>query len=222
MKVFFIRHGQTEANVRGVYAGGGLDVPVSEAGLAEAREVSRSRAFRAVFDAAFGGKPVPLVYVSPMQRAQQTAAILFPGAAQEIVEDLREFKFGAFEGRVYGELKEDPLYTAWQHGGEGHRCPPDGDSVATCTARVSGAFAAIARARFAARDDAPIVLVSHGAAAMAFLHAFIDKEKPFFTWETPNCGVWQFDCVQGPDGEPRLTVTAPPSGTDISGGKYFE
>jgi broad specificity phosphatase PhoE len=211
MQVFFVRHGRTDANTQGVYAGGGLDVPVSEEGFAEAARIAESEEFQDMFRSAFDGKPVPLVYTSPMTRARQTAAVLFPKAAQTVVEDLREFKFGAFEGRIYADLKNDPDFLRWTHGNDDSPCPPDGDSINTCTARVKAAFSEIARKRFAAKDPSPIVLVAHGGVAMAFLHAFIDKEKPFFSWETPNCGVWRFDCGLEKNGEITLRLIAPPS-----------
>jgi alpha-ribazole phosphatase len=212
MEVFFIRHGITDANTNRLFAGGGLDVPVSEQGKAEARDVSKSAVFNAPFLAATGGRGVDFVYTSPMIRAKETASILFPAAKQEVVEDLREFMFGSFEGRGFGELHTDPAFIEWTRGDVETRCP-DGDSVSSCAKRVSAAFTAIANERFARGDQSPIVMVAHGVSAMAFLYAFIDKEKPFFTWKTPNCGVWHFDCGLA-DGALRLTLkSAPPEDT---------
>jgi alpha-ribazole phosphatase len=212
MQIFFVRHARTGANEMGLYAGGGLDVPVSESGRAEALRIAASEEFRAPFREAFAGRLVPLVYTSPMLRTRETASILFPGAEQRPVEDLREFRFGKFEGRNYAGLRDDPEYIAWTSGNASSRCPPNGDSVNTCTERVSAAFAKIAAERFAAKDQSPIVIVAHGGTAMAFLHAFIDRSRPFFSWETPNCGVWRFDCAQGKDTGFRLTLLqAPPA-----------
>lgn len=210
MKVFFIRHGRTDANIRGVYAGGRTDVCVNEGGKAEARRIAGSADFRALFRDAFGGRPVTPVYTSPMIRARETAGILFPEAALQTVEDFREFVFGEFEGRVYDDLKDDPAYIEWTRGDDDSRCPPDGDSINTCTERVCRAFSEIARGRFARGDQTPIVIVAHGGTAMAFLRGFIDRTRPFFTWDTPNCGIWRFDCAQGKDGGLKLTLLGEP------------
>jgi alpha-ribazole phosphatase len=209
MDIFFIRHGQTDANANSLFAGGGLDVPINRVGRAEAERIAASDEFRALV-------PSPrVVYVSPMIRAGQTAAILFPHSEKRVVEDLREFKFGRFEGRSFAELKGDPAYIEWSSGADDSRCPDGGDSVSSCTERVSRAFEAILTERGAAGDDAPVVIVAHGGTAMAFLHAYIDPKRPFFSWVTPNCGVWHFNCVKK-DGVPAVTVLRAPAsdGTD--------
>jgi alpha-ribazole phosphatase len=221
MEVFFVRHGRTEANAKGLYAGGGTDVPVSEEGFKEAIDTAKSDWFAAPFTAAFAkygkifGKDAPsLVYTSPMIRARQTAQVLFANAPHEVVEDFREFKFGSFEGRVYESLKSDPAYKAWAAGGNDSQCPGGGDSVNSCAGRVSRAFTNIVRARADAGDESPIVIVAHGGVAMAFLFSYINSAKPFFSWETPNCGVWHFDCAF--DGKAAsLTVLEAPRHSDV-------
>jgi alpha-ribazole phosphatase len=205
MDVFFIRHGQTDANANSLFAGGGLDVPVNPAGIAEAERVAASGEFRALV-------PSPrAVYVSPMSRARQTASILFPSAEQRVVEDLREFRFGRFEGRSFAELRDDPEYVEWFSGTDDSRCPGGGDSINSCTERVSRAFEAILDG---AEGGAPVVIVAHGGVAMAFLHAYIDPAKPFFSWNTPNCGVWHFGCVKK-NGVPSVTVLRAPTPDDV-------
>ena len=61
------------------------------------------------------------VYVSPMARCRETAALLYPGVAQEVVPGFRETDFGSFEGHTYEELKGDPAYRAWLDGAGQHR-----------------------------------------------------------------------------------------------------
>ena len=66
MELVLIRHGQTPGNAARQYVGA-LDQPVSEKGREEARDA--------------GPFPnIPLVYVSKMRRAQETASIMFPNA----------------------------------------------------------------------------------------------------------------------------------------------
>ena len=93
MTVYLIRHGQTQGNLERRYIGS-TDQPLCPQG----RE-------------ALEGREMPSVdglYVSPLLRCRQTAAILFPNRGMEVVEDLRECDFGAFEGRTYEELKTTP------------------------------------------------------------------------------------------------------------------
>lgn len=223
MEVFFVRHGRTEANAKGLYAGGGTDVPVSEEGLKDAAAIAQNARWLRPFGTAFAkhgktfGKDAPrVVYTSPMIRARQTAQILFPAAPKEIIEDFREFRFGSFEGRVYQDLKESAEYKTWTAGNNDAACPGGGDSVNSCAGRVSRAFSKIVRARVEAGDEEPIVIVAHGGIAMAFLFVYIDGTQPFFSWETPNCGVWHFDCApSGNGGSPALTVLEAPQDDGI-------
>jgi broad specificity phosphatase PhoE len=46
--------------------------------------------------------------VSPLIRARETAAILFPESAAAIEPALREMSFGAWEGQRLGDLRADP------------------------------------------------------------------------------------------------------------------
>lgn len=101
MKIWLLRHGATVCSEQRRYQGR-LDVPLSPQGFAALR--------RAGFDPG-------VVYVSPMLRARQTAAVLFPEA--ELVEfpDLREMDFGIFEGRNAQEMANDLDYRVWVESG---------------------------------------------------------------------------------------------------------
>ena len=92
MTIYLLRHGETIYNAEKRYQGQ-RDIPLSTKG-------------RAVLCP--GGHPPARVYVSPMTRARQTAAVLFPQAQQIIVPGLREMDFGTFEGRNYVEMENDP------------------------------------------------------------------------------------------------------------------
>lgn len=46
------------------------------------------------------------ILTSPLVRARETAAILFPNAKAEVEHDLREMSFGDWEGRRLDELRE--------------------------------------------------------------------------------------------------------------------
>jgi 2,3-bisphosphoglycerate-dependent phosphoglycerate mutase len=93
--LYFIRHGQTDANLNRINAGGEYDVPLNETGKAQA--------------CAFAAAQQPLiesldaVYVSPMIRAQQTMELIIAGHNKpvEVVENLREWKLGTWSKLTY-------------------------------------------------------------------------------------------------------------------------
>ena len=94
MLIYFLRHGATACNAEGRYQGR-RDIPLSPAGRA------------ALGPADFSPEAV---YVSPLARAAETAAILFPAAAQIPVPALAEMDFGVFEGRTWREMEHDGDY----------------------------------------------------------------------------------------------------------------
>ena len=107
MKVYLLRHGQTEYNVDKRYQGT-RDIPLSEKGRAALRRADIEP---------------DTVYVSPLCRAVDTARVLFPAARLVPVHDLREMCFGIFEGRNYVEMERDPDYLAWVGDDCMGRCP---------------------------------------------------------------------------------------------------
>lgn len=96
--VYLFRHGQTLWNAQRRYIGS-TDQSLSP----EGRAALAGRA----------GPPVDRLWVSPLRRCRETAAMLYPGMEQQAVEDLRECAFGVFEGRTYEELRDDPAYRRW-------------------------------------------------------------------------------------------------------------
>ena len=74
-RVLFIRHGATNGNLQHRYIGR-TDEPLCPHGQALA--------------AALAGVEADRIIVSPMLRTRQTAELMFPGRAYEIVDRLRE------------------------------------------------------------------------------------------------------------------------------------
>lgn len=181
MTVYLIRHGQTRGNLERRYIGS-TDQPLCPQG----REALDGRR----------GPAVSAVYVSPLRRCRETAALLYPDMPQVVAEDLREWAFGAFEGHTYEELRDDPAYQAWLDTA-GTSAPPGGEAKADVARRVTAAFRDIA-ARHGESDA--IALVVHGGTVMALLEALEDRHE-FYRWQPPNGG--GFRCQW--DGE-RLTV----------------
>ena len=105
-KIYFIRHGLTEGNEEGRYIGS-TDLPLSKEGEKDLIELKE----------AFEYPDVQKVYTSPLQRCLDTAEILYPDRLIHIVNNLREYDFGAFEGKSLDELKDSDAFKKWAQSG---------------------------------------------------------------------------------------------------------
>lgn len=157
--VYLIRHGRTALQAEKRYQGI-TDAPLSPEGRAE---LTRAKI-----------RPAR-VYVSPLCRARETASILFPQADQIVVPDLHEMDFGAFEGRNYMEMENDPDYRAWVDGLCLGPCP-GGESRDQYCDRVCRAFGEVLSLAEKEGDD-PVVIVAHGGTQMALLDRLVRTER---------------------------------------------
>ena len=185
VELILIRHGLTPGNEQKRYVGA-LDQPLSDAGRAQARAAGVHGAVRRV-------------YVSPLRRTHETAAIMFPQAEQVVVEGVQDMDFGAFAGRSADEMSDDAAYRAWVEGECTGRCP-GGESQAELTDRVCAALDALLR-QAAARGERQLVMVAHGGTMMAFLdrHAH-DADRKYWDWLVGNCEGYRLGVECGEDG----------------------
>jgi len=172
MEIYLIRHGKTPANEKHLYCGR-TDVPLSEQGISEAKSIRYPFQPRCI-------------YVSPMLRARQTAALLFPQAEQMIVEGLQEMDFGLFEGRSAEEMREDAEYRKWVDSECLLPCP-DGEDIAGFAERIRQALYPLVQQAIAAREK-ELVIVSHGGSIMAAMASYARPAQEYFHWGAANCG----------------------------------
>ena len=173
MKVYLLRHGETDCNREGRYQGR-LDTPLSAAGASRLRQAEFTPA---------------TVYVSPLLRARQTAEILFPNAHQVPVEDFREMDFGAFEGKNFAQLKDDPAYRRWVDSYCTAPCP-DGEGKAAFCARTCAAFE-----QLMLHEQETLVIVAHGGTQMALLERYGVPQRDYFSWHAPVGGGYLLESV---------------------------
>lgn len=166
MRWILIRHGQTQGNLEHRYVGGRTDEPLCGAG----RAALGRRAY----------PPAARVFVSPMKRCLQTAAILYPDAVPEQVDGLRECDFGTFENKAYAELNGRADYQAWVDSG-GEMPFPGGESRASFAARCVQAFEALRRAP---QEDCALIV--HGGTVMAIMEAFAVPRGSYFDFQVKN------------------------------------
>lgn len=96
MKLYLIRHGQSEANQKKVHAGWAQG-PLSKQG-----ETDALRAGLLLKGLAFDK-----VYTSDLLRAIQTGELAMPGVAKEQTPLLREISVGALAGKTFSQCREE-------------------------------------------------------------------------------------------------------------------
>lgn len=89
MKFYYVRHAQTEWNLKQKMQGGDTEKPLNETGIKQAEETKNK----------LKDKDYDIVICSPMERAKQTAQIISDKDVK-IIEDerLKERKLGVLEG----------------------------------------------------------------------------------------------------------------------------
>ena len=163
MRLYFVRHGESTANLKREFSNSGWKHPLTAKGVEQAHAAARG----------LSGLHIEQVYSSPLMRAVQTAQILAEGldAPLHIAEELREWSVGIYEGTA------DPV------GWELHRAVQDDWFIhQNLYARMPGgeSFREI-RDRFmpfieklvgsGGSSDRSVVLVGHGGLYLAMLPA---------------------------------------------------
>jgi broad specificity phosphatase PhoE len=109
-KIYIVRHGQTDLNLKGIVQGSGVDSSLNDTGIAQAS---------AFFDM-YGHIPFDKVYTSSLKRTQQTVArFIQQGIPTEKLSGLNEISWGKKEGEAITP-EEDKYYhymlSEWQKG----------------------------------------------------------------------------------------------------------
>lgn len=177
-KLHLIRHGLTLGNINGIYVGGGTDLPVCEEGF---RQLG-------ILKTSFCYPDAPLLFCSPMLRARQTAEFLFADIKERIVvEDLRENRFGEFEGKPAAQLMQDPNFAQWLSP-NGQFVPKGGESGKNFAERVDSALMQMLM-HMVKNSVFSAICVAHGGVFMAMLAQRALPQKPPTAWlADAGCG----------------------------------
>jgi broad specificity phosphatase PhoE len=138
---YFLRHGQTDANLQGLMCGGQWDIGLNETGKTQAKQAAEILSTV---------QPIGSLCVSPMLRARQTAEIVNAVLRVPVLylDELKEWDIGAWNRRPFAEVKHDFLTDIE---------PPGGETRAQFRQRVSLALKKCSAA------DQPPMLIGHGA-----------------------------------------------------------
>ncbi len=180
MEVILARHSITQGNLEKRFVGR-MDVPICAQGEALAR-----------INAPLMPK-VEHLYISPMLRCRQTAALLWPGLDWTVIDELRETDFGIFEGKNHAELADDPRYQRWLAGEL-----VVGEPAEDCAKRGVRALEQLV-ADASAHGFEKVGVVTHGGLMMGMLTMCGQPPRErFYDWYPPNCGGYRAEVIVKP------------------------
>lgn len=148
MKIYYVRHGQTDLNLAKKMQGGGTEKELNETGVSQAYNTKKE----------LENVKYDLVICSPMKRAKQTAEIINEGRDIPIITDerIRERKLGEYEGRDVTEEMENNI---WDY--KLNYNIPNGENLHDFEKRINEFFDDI-KEKY---HDKTILIVAHGGIA---------------------------------------------------------
>lgn len=194
MKLYIIRHGQTDWN-RARKLQGRTDIPLNERGRYVA-ELTQEGLKDVAFDLAF---------TSPLVRAKETAEIILKGRNIPIIEDERivEVNFGAYEGEDF-RLDNENLQNFFSKPEAYY--PVEGSESMESILQRTGDFL-LELYEHPKYQNSTILISTHGAALCGLLCNIKKWEKADF-WKGglhKNCGL---SIVEVTDGIPKILEEA--------------
>ena len=189
MKIYLVRHGETEWN-KEYRLQGQADTRLNDYG----RELAQITA------EALKDIPFDVIYHSPLNRAEETAVILKQSRTIDIIADerIKEMSFGTAEGCHILSIKnnpEAPMYNFLKHPGD-YIPPENGERFEDVAARS---------AEFMKETILPlegkyqnVLIVAHGAVNRTILNAIAGiPVSDFWNIRLKNCAVSIIDLTNG-------------------------
>ncbi|TGB93220.1 adenosylcobalamin/alpha-ribazole phosphatase [Escherichia sp. E2748] len=176
MRLWLIRHGETQANIDGLYSGH-APTPLTERGIAQAK--SLHTLLRDV--------PFDKVLCSELERAQHTARLVLDARQlpMQIIPELNEMFFGDWEMRHHRELMQEDAenYSAWCNDWQ-HTVPTRGEGFQAFSQRIERFIAGLGDYQ----QHKNILIVSHQGVLSLLIARLIGM---------PPEAMWHFRVDQG-------------------------
>ena len=177
MKVYFIRHGQTERNLLGLWSGW-ADVPLTEKGRSDAERVGKT--VRHI--------PFDRVYTSDLVRARETARIALPSYVAEPTALLRELDVGRIIDDRISDMSEEELKKTDECGFAAYGGESNGDLDKRILSFLSEIEAA---------ECENIAVFTHGGVLCEMLELTVGVRLPREKYLCRNCAVLILDITDG-------------------------
>lgn len=172
MKVFLIRHGETEANVKKLFTGA-TETPLTINGILQAKE-AQQRYQNETFD---------VVITSTLSRAIDTAQYI-AGDITYKMPSLNEMNFGIFEGLSYDDilLNYPEKAKVWQSQGSDYTFE-EGDSLRSFYKRITDTFNVIK-----ASYTGNVLIVAHSGVIRSILaHEISNDFDHYWKYKVDHC-----------------------------------
>lgn len=161
-----IRHGITQGNLDGKYIGV-TDIPLCSEGAGELYKKMEENDYSSV----------QRVFVSPLMRCRETAAILYPSAVITEIPELIEMNFGDFENKKAADIMNTREYKKFLKGGLDNP-PPNGESMREVVERCVYAMEKIVSSMIG-EGLTNCAIITHGGIIMNLLSCFgLPKYNP--------------------------------------------
>lgn len=167
MQLYFVRHGESTANLTHEFANSGFKHPLTENGVAQANALAQK----------LSGLHFEIIYSSPVMRAVQTAEILAERlqVSVKITEALREWSVGIYEGTSdpAGWELHRQVQTDWFIHHKPESKMPGGESLLEIRDRFMPFIAGLVQN--GQNSDHKILLVGHGGLYTAVLPPILNN-----------------------------------------------
>lgn len=181
MKLYVIRHGESENNLGKKWTGW-MDVNLTEKGFEDAKRAGK------IID----GVTFDKVYSSDLKRAYDTAKTALPGYEPEKTSLIREINVGDFSGKTFEECNTRYAKEREIIGKTGGYDSVDGESVEEFTARLKE-FLELVKASGCEN----VAAFAHGGVLRRMLNIVLGQDLPRGVVLCKNCAVAIFEYTDG-------------------------
>ena len=184
MKLFLIRHGQTDWNIQKKYCGFS-DIDLNENGKKQIKKLAKR----------ISNERIQKIYSSDLKRTIQSAKIIFKDAPIEKLPEFREINFGIFEGLTYQEImkKHSKIYKKWIEKPLNTKIP-NGEDLKTLAKRVKRGLTKV----LSANNNKTIAIFTHAGPIRVILYEILRMDlKDFWQIEPASASLSLIEFKKG-------------------------